>query len=122
MSDDKLWSAALRHHNARDYHEAHELFEDLWLELGNRADKDIVQALAQADALAVHLETGNLRAAQRLMRQLPQLAAALPDAWRGAELRPLREWVAEVAATIPPQGDVPPAERRPPPSIGERSG
>ena len=122
MSDDELWRAALRHHNARDYHEAHELFEDLWLELGNRADKDIVQALAQADALAVHLETGNLRAAQRLMRQLPQLAAALPDAWRGAELRPLREWVAEVAATIPPQSDVPPAERQPPPSIGQRSG
>ena len=122
MSDDELWRAALRHHNARDYHEAHELFEDLWLELGNRADKDIVQALAQADALAVHLETGNLRAAQRLMRQLPQLAAALPDAWRGAELRPLREWVATVGATIPPQGDVPPAERHPPPSIGERSG
>ena len=122
MSDDKLWCAALRHHNARDYHEAHELFEDLWLELGNRADKDIVQALAQADALAVHLETGNLRAAQRLMRQLPQLAAALPDAWRGAELRPLREWVAEVATTIPPQGDGAPVERRAPPSIGERSG
>ncbi len=122
MSDDKLWSAALRHHNARDYNEAHELFEDLWLELGNRADKDIVQALAQADALAVHLETGNLRAAQRLMRQLPQLAAALPDAWRGAELRPLREWVAEIATTIPLQGDGPPVERRAPPSIGERSG
>ena len=122
MSDDELWRAALRHHNARDYHEAHELFEDLWLELGNRADKDIVQALAQADALVVHLETGNLRAAQRLMRQLPQLAAALPDAWRGTELRPLREWVAEVAATIPPQGDGPSAERRPPPSIDECSG
>ena len=122
MSDDELWRAALRHHNARDYHEAHELFEDLWLELGNRADKDIAQALAQADALAVHLGTGNLRAAQRLMRQLPQLAAALPDAWRGAELRPLREWVAAVTAAIPPQGDLPSAERRPPPSIGECSG
>jgi predicted metal-dependent hydrolase len=122
MSDDELWRAALRHHNTCDYHEAHELFEDLWLELGDRREKDIVQALAQADALAVHLETGNLRAAQRLMRQLPQLAAALPDAWRGAELRPLREWVAEVGATIPPQSDVPPAERQPPPSIGQRSG
>ena len=122
MNADELWRAALHHHNARDYHEAHEVFEDLWLELGNRADKDIAQALAQADALAVHLETGNLRAAQRLMRQLPQLAVALPDTWRGAELQSLREWVAEVAATIPPQSDVPPAERQPPPSIGQRSG
>ena len=122
MSSDKLWRAALRQHNACDYHEAHELFEDLWLELGDRADKDIAQALAQADALAVHLETGNLRAAQRLMRQLPQLAAALPDTWRGAGLQSLREWVTEVAATIPPHGNIPDVERREPPSIGERGG
>ena len=122
MNADELWRAALHHHNARDYHEAHEVFEDLWLELGNRADKDIAQALAQADALAVHLETGNLRAAQRLMRQLPQLAVALPDTWRGVELQSLREWVAEVAATIPPHDDIPDVERREPPSIVERGG
>ena len=122
MNADELWRAALRHHNARGYHEAHELFEDLWLELGNRADKDIAQALAQADALAVHLETGNLRAAQRLMRQLPQLAVALPDTWRGARLQSVREWIAEVTATVPPHGDIPDVERREPPSIVERGG
>ena len=122
MNADELWRAALNHHNSRNYHEAHELFEDLWLEQGNRADKDIAQALAQADALAVHLETGNLRAAQRLMRQLPQLAAALPDTWRGAGLEALREWVTEVAATIPPHGDIPDVEQRGPPSIVERGG
>jgi predicted metal-dependent hydrolase len=120
MSAD-LWSTALRHHNACDYHEAHELFEDLWLELGDRHEKDIVQALAQADALAVHLETGNLRAAQRLMRQLPQLATTLPDIWRDVGLQPLREWVAEVAATIPAHGDIPDRKRRGPPSIAKRS-
>ncbi len=119
MSAD-LWHAALRHHNTRDYHEAHELFEDLWLELDARDEKDIVQALAQSDALAVHLETGNLRAAQRLMRQLPQLATALPDTWRDVELQSLREWVAEVAATIPVHGDIPDAVRRKPPSITKR--
>ena len=121
MNADELWRAALHHHNARDYHEAHEVFEDLWLELGNRADKDIAQALAQADALAVHLETGNLRAAQRLMRQLPQLAVALPDTWRGARLQSVREWIAEVTATVPPHGDIPDVERREPPSIVERA-
>ena len=121
MSAD-LWSAALRHHNACDYHEAHELFEDLWLELDDRDEKDIVQALAQADALAVHLETGNLRAAQRLMRQLPQLAVALPDTWRGVGLQSLREWVAEIAATIPTHGDISDGDRREPPSITKRSG
>ena len=61
---ENLWQEAIREHNSGEYHEAHELFEDLWLELDDRKEKDTVQTLAQADALAVHLKTGNLRAAQ----------------------------------------------------------
>ena len=63
----ELWKRAIKEHNRGDYHEAHEIFEDIWLELDNRNEKDIVQTLAQADALAVHIETGNFGAAQRLM-------------------------------------------------------
>ena len=58
---ENLWQEAIREHNSGEYHEAHELFEDLWLELDDRKEKDTVQTLAQADALAVHLQTGNLR-------------------------------------------------------------
>ena len=53
----ELWERAIKEHNRGDYHEAHEIFEDIWLELDNRDEKDIVQTLAQADALAVHIET-----------------------------------------------------------------
>ena len=79
---ENLWQEALREHNSGEYHEAHELFEDLWLELDDRKEKDTVQTLAQADALAVHLKTGNLRAAQRLMRQLPELVQNFPENYR----------------------------------------
>ena len=78
----ELWKRAIKEHNRGDYHEAHEIFEDIWLELDNREEKDIVQTLAQADALAVHIETGNLGAAQRLMRQLPELLHTIPEDYR----------------------------------------
>ena len=83
---DSLWERAIKEHNGGDYHEAHEIFEDIWLELDNRVEKDIVQTLAQADALAVHIKTGNLGAAQRLMRQLPELLHTFPEDYRKINL------------------------------------
>ena len=41
MNTDELWQKAIDEHNREDYHEAHELFEDLWLELDNRTEKDL---------------------------------------------------------------------------------
>ena len=81
-----LWSNAILEHNKDEYFEAHELFEDIWLELDDRSEKDIIQTLAQADALAVHLETGNLAAAKRLMRQLPELSQTFPKEYRNINL------------------------------------
>ena len=97
----ELWERAIKEHNRGDYHEAHEIFEDIWLELDNRDEKDIVQTLAQADALAVHIGTGNLGAAQRLMRQLPELLHSFPENYREINLIEFREWVAEMILTIP---------------------
>ncbi len=48
MNLKRLWNRAVEEHNAGEYHEAHELFEDLWLELDERREKDTVQTLAQA--------------------------------------------------------------------------
>ena len=59
MENSDIWERAIIEHNSEEYLEAHELFEDLWLELDDRNEKDIVQTLAQADALAVHIQTGN---------------------------------------------------------------
>ena len=101
MSRSKLWQKAIDEHNKGDYHEAHEFFEDLWLELDNRTEKDTVQTLAQADALAVHLQSGNLGAAQRLMRQLPELLQTFPDNYRDIDLTEIRTWINRMIQTVP---------------------
>ena len=115
MNSDELWNQAIREHNGGEYHEAHELFEDLWLELDNRAEKDVVQTLAQADALAVHLETGNTGAAQRLMRQLPELITSFPLTYREINLIEMREWIIRMIKLIPKSGQVDEIEESTPP-------
>ena len=96
-----LWSSAILEHNKDEYFEAHELFEDIWLELDNRNEKDIVQTLAQADALAVHLETGNLAAAKRLMRQLPELSQTFPKEYRNINLVEFKLWLTQMISIVP---------------------
>ena len=93
MNTSELWEKAIDEHNKGDYHEAHELLEDLWMELEDRTEKDTVQTLAQADALAVHLQSGNLGAAQRLMRQLPELLQTFPDKYRNIDLIKMKTWI-----------------------------
>ena len=105
MDNEELWRKALEEHNSGDFHEAHEIFEDLWLELDDRQEKDIVQTLAQADALAVHIETGNMRAAQRLMRQLPELIQTFPLEYKGISLIGMKKWIKAMIATIPLVGE-----------------
>ena len=117
VSIDSLWERAIKEHNGGDYHEAHEIFEDIWLELDNRDEKDIVQTLAQADALAVHIETGNLGAAQRLMRQLPELLHTFPGDYRKINLIEFREWVAEMILMIPKTLDISEISNKEPPKL-----
>ena len=117
MDTKKLWNSALKEHNSGDYHEAHELFEDLWLELDNRQEKDTIQTLAQADALAVHLETGNFRAAQRLMRQLPELLQTFPENYRNINLKEMKNWINYMISTIPPFGEIKDIPKRDPPNL-----
>ena len=117
MTIEDLWQKAINEHNSSDFHEAHELFEDLWMELDDRTEKDTVQTLAKADALAVHLETGNLRAAQRLMRQLPELLQTFPDSYRGINLKEIKEWIFDKVSRIPQIGIVPDISDTVPPKL-----
>ena len=100
MEIDKLWADAIKEHNIGEFHEAHELFEDLWMELDERKEKDIVQTLAQIDALAVHINTGNIKAAQRLMKQLPELLRNMPKEYRDVNLLPIKKWTEETMVKI----------------------
>ena len=117
MDNKDLWNNALKEHNSGDYHEAHELFEDLWLELDNRQEKDTIQTLAQADALAVHLETGNFRAAQRLMRQLPELLQTFPENYKNIDLKEMRIWIEKAISQIPSHGEFKAASIQEPPKL-----
>ncbi len=117
MNKNELWQKAINEHNREDYHEAHELFEDLWLELEDRTEKDTVQTLAQADALAVHLETGNLRAAQRLMRQLPELLQTFPNNYKNIDLRVMKDWINYMISVIPPFGEITDVSGKKPPKL-----
>ena len=106
MNLKKVWENAVEEHNSGDYHEAHELFEDLWLELDDRQEKDTGQTLAQADALAVHIKTGNMRAAQRLMRQLPELIQTFPSSYNGLDLTKMKVWIKDMIVNIPSSGEI----------------
>ena len=117
MNTNELWQKAINEHNREDYHEAHELFEDLWLELEDRTEKDTVQTLAQADALAVHLKTGNLRAAQRLMRQLPELLQTFPNNYKNIDLRVMKDWINYMISVIPPIGEITDVPGKKPPKL-----
>ena len=89
----------------------------MWLELDDRQEKDIVQTLAQADALAVHIETGNMRAAQRLMRQLPELVQTFPSSYNGIDLRKMRVWIHDMIANIPSSGEIETVTEAEPPKL-----
>ena len=117
MNNNELWQKAIDEHNDREYHEAHELFEDLWLELDNRKDKDTVQTLAQADALAVHIQTGNKRAAQRLMKQLPELLQTFPENYKNIDLKEMKNWINYMISTIPPFGEIKYISKKEPPKL-----
>lgn len=119
-SINELWERAINEHNRGDFHEAHEIFEDIWLELETRGEKDTVQTLAQADALAVHLETGNLGAAQRLMRQLPELLNTFPEDYRKINLIKYREWIAQMILIVPKILDVSEIPNKKPPKLLNR--
>ena len=100
MEIEEIWKDAVKEHNVGEFHEAHELFEDLWMELDERKEKDIVQTLAQIDALAVHINTGNIKAAQRLMKQLPELLRNMPKEYRNVNLMPIKKWTEETMVKI----------------------
>ena len=100
MEIEEIWKDAVKEHNVGEFHEAHELFEDLWMELDERKEKDIVQTLAQIDALVVHINTGNIKAAQRLMKQLPELLRNMPEEYRNVNLLPIKKWTGQIIKKI----------------------
>lgn len=62
---DARFHEGIRLFNAREYFEAHEVWEELWHEMTG-TDRRFVQGLIQAAVCVYHADNGNIRGALRL--------------------------------------------------------
>ena len=65
---EELFISGLRLFNDRKFYDAHEFWEELWLE-HYLEDKKFIQALIQLTVAYYHLSTGNLKGARSLLNK-----------------------------------------------------
>lgn len=71
--------------NARDFFEAHEVWESLWIESAG-AERRFYQGLIQAAVALYHFGNGNVRGALKLYRTGRAYMEGLPSAYRGLDI------------------------------------
>jgi hypothetical protein len=98
---DRLYLKGLEAFNAGRFYEAHELWEEVWLETPN-PDKKFLQGLIQVAAAFHHFSRANLRGARNLLRAGLLKLDCFPEVHGGLEIAPLceavRGWLAGLAA------------------------
>ena len=65
---EELFQSGLRLFNNKNFYDAHECWEELWLEY-HLEDKKFVQALIQLTVGYYHLSTGNIKGAKSLLNK-----------------------------------------------------
>ena len=65
---DKLFLEGINLFNKKEFYEAHEYWEELWLEY-HLDDKKFIQALIQLTVAYYHLSTGNTKGAKSLLNK-----------------------------------------------------
>jgi hypothetical protein len=96
----------IRLFNEKEFFEAHETLEGLWLETEGE-DKDFYKGLIQCAVAFVHLERGNFRGARKLYRTASEYLHAYLPVHLGIQVEDLLDAFEEFFAT-----SVPVAERR----------
>jgi predicted metal-dependent hydrolase len=85
----------IRHFNAREFYDAHEVWEDLWRE-SHGMEKRFLQGLIQAAVAFHHHSTGNVAGACSLMERSRRNLAGCPQEFAGIRvaelLAELGEW------------------------------
>src|SRR5262245_9923304 len=71
--------------NRRDFFEAHEVWESLWLSPDVGVDRRFVQGLIQAAVGLYHFATGNLRGAKKLYGTARAYMEAYPSPYLGLD-------------------------------------
>jgi predicted metal-dependent hydrolase len=81
--------------NAREFYDAHEVWEDVWRE-SNGLEKQFLQGLIQAAVAFHHHSTGNVTGACSLMGRASKNLAGCPEEFGGVRvtdlLESLRQW------------------------------
>lgn len=83
MDYDARYLAGVLLFNRRDFFEAHEVWEALWLSADVGADRRFVQGLIQAAVGLYHFGTGNLRGARKLYGTAKAYMAVYPSPYLG---------------------------------------
>ena len=94
------YQLGIRHFNAREFYDAHEVWEDVWRE-SHGMEKRFLQGLIQAAVALHHHSTGNVVGACSLMARARRNLAECPGEFGGIRLAELLgalgEWRAAVA-------------------------
>ena len=83
------YQVGIRHFNAREFYDAHEVWEDVWRE-SDGLEKKFLQGLIQAAVALHHHSTGNVVGACSLMERARRNLAACPGEFGGIRVEELR--------------------------------
>jgi hypothetical protein len=117
---DRLYLRGLEEFNSGRFYEAHEHWEEVWLETPN-PDKKFLQGLIQVAAAFHHYSRANLLGTRNLLREGLLKLDCFQEIHGGLEIEALREavrgWLAAIAAGESPENSRIPRIR---PSNGRR--
>lgn len=111
--EDPRFHVGLRHFNAGEFFDAHEVWEDLWHDCP-AIDRRFVQSLIQAAVAIYHWGNGNAAGARTLLARGRAKAAEYPPEYRGF---PLAGFWTAVEATVLRNEPPPSIELRPEPPL-----
>jgi len=90
----------IAHFNAREFFQAHEVWEELWLRAPAQ-EKAFLQGIIQIAAAFHHYRRGNLRGAKSLVAAGVAKMSQYPDGYRGIDAarlaREARDWIDALA-------------------------
>jgi uncharacterized protein len=89
MKEDDRFNRGIAHFNARQYFEAHEVWEELWLATAN-PEKTFLQGMIQVAAAFHHRSRGNARGTVSLLAAGIAKLKGYPESHRGIALGDLR--------------------------------
>lgn len=107
MNESGLFERGVRHFNAGEFFEAHEVWEEIWLQ-APQSEKPLLQGLIQIAAALHHYKRGNLTGAKSLLAAGIAKVQAFPDSHRGVHLYRLLKDLDNCGAKIQDSGFEPP--------------